>query len=83
MRMVVEDFFFGCKAFVVLGTLPETKPTSLPFTPENRPFEKERKLVFQPSFFRCKLAGFVSGRGLVPDGVPDPYEWLEKLVFEM
>ena len=29
--------------------------------------------MFEPSIFRCKLAGFVSGRGLVPDGVPDPY----------
>ena len=41
-----------------LVTLPETNSE---FTPENRVSQKER-IVFQPSIFRCKLAGFVSGR---------------------
>ena len=38
-------------------TLPETNSK---FAPENRPSQKERKLVFQPSIFRCEL--LVSGR---------------------
>ena len=60
-RLKSRHHFSGEELFKIFESVPSLKLTNI--APENGPFQKETKLVFQPSIFRCESYMLVSVGG--------------------